>query len=152
LANLQKLRIMWGNDMYPSIDPKEHLYLDTKAKPEVGDVVLFENRYGIRIPHRLIFEFLGYYFTKGDNCRMFNFPVRRDKVIGVIAGKRVPVARNPFGDVLLALFLPYFEAYSRRYGLMNKKYFLLLDFASRCYPRFCDAPKREEVPHPAATR
>jgi hypothetical protein len=140
LPDLQKLKIMWGNDMYPSIDPREQLLLDTKADPEIGDVVLFENRYGIRIPHRLLFRFMGYYFTRGDNCAIINFPFRGDKLLGVIHGKRIPVHRNPLGEPILALLLPYYELYSRLFDMKRKKHFILLTLASRFYPHIRAPP------------
>lgn len=133
-GNLQRLKIMWGNDMYPCIEPRETLYLDAAAKPDVGDVVLFESRYGMRILHRLLFEFCGYYFTRGDNCPVFNFPFRKDKLLGVVPGKGMKVHRNPVGDLLLVLFLPYFEAYRRLFDLKKKRHFILLGIASGFYP------------------
>lgn len=120
--------------MYPSIDPKEHLYLDSEAKPEIGNVVLFENRYGIRIAHRLMYQCAGYYFTRGDNCPVIGFPFRKDKLLGVIVGKNRPVPKKPAAEFLLTLFLPQFFLYSMLFDIRKKKYFLLLSMASRYYP------------------
>ncbi len=120
--------------MHPSIDPKERLYLDSGAEPEIGDVVLFENRYGIRIAHRLMYKCAGYYFTRGDNCPVIGFPFRKDKLLGVIVGKGRMVPRKPAAELLLALFLPQFIIYSRLIDIRKKKYFLLLTMASRYYP------------------
>jgi hypothetical protein len=137
---------MRGNDMYPSIDPKETILLARTVKPKIGDVVLFENRFGIRIPHRLLYEFQGYYFTKGDNCRVFNFPFREDKMIGTILGKRIPVYKNPAGDLLLILFLPYYLVYSKLFDIKRKKRFILLSLASRFYPHIrAPSPATENV-------
>ncbi len=120
--------------MSPSIDPDEALYLDAGAKPEVGSVVLFKNPFGISVAHRLMFEFAGYYFTRGDNCPVIGFPFRKDRMLGVIVGKHKPVPRKPVAELLLALFLPQFIVYSRLFDIRKKRYFLLLSMASRHYP------------------
>jgi signal peptidase I len=79
-SNLEKLRIIRGNDMHPAISPSEYLLMDRSAPPKPGDVVVFENKFGCRVAHRLIHEIAGFYFTKGDNCPLFNFPFRRDRL------------------------------------------------------------------------
>ena len=134
LKNLEKVNVLYGNDMYPSIDPKEKLLLDRNARPEIGDVVLFENRFGMKIPHRLIHEFAGYYFTRGDNCRWFNFPCRKKDVLGVIVGKKTPVIRSRMGELVLAAFLPYYILYCRLFDIKKKKWFILIRLASKFYP------------------
>jgi signal peptidase I len=134
LENLEKLRVVGGDDMSPRINPKEFLLLDKKSAPQLGDVVVFENKFGYRIAHRLLHRFGGYYFMKGDRCTRFNFPVRKDKIFGVVVGKRRPVKKNMFAGLLLALFLPQFVLYSKLYDLRKKKYFLLLSMASKYYP------------------
>jgi phage repressor protein C with HTH and peptisase S24 domain len=53
--HLERLRIIKGDDMFPSICPGEILLLDRSAEPKAGDVVLFTNRFGMRIGHRLIY-------------------------------------------------------------------------------------------------
>lgn len=141
LKNLEKVKVIYGNDMYPSIDPDETLLLDRKAKPEIGDVILFENRFGMKIPHRLIYKVAGYYFTKGDNCRRFNFPFRKERIIGVIVGKKVPVIKNRLGELILALFLPYFIIYSMLFDIKKKRCFILILLASEFYP--CLPPPEE---------
>jgi len=140
--NLEKLKIMYGNDMYPSIDPKEQLLLDRKLTPGIGDVILFRNRFGMSIAHRLLHKFAGYYFTKGDNCPFFNFPFKEDMILGVVVGKKMPVIRNMAGEISLALFLPYFMLYSRIFDIRRKKAFLPLKFASLFYPHL---PSIEEM-------
>jgi hypothetical protein len=134
LKNLEKLRIVEGNDMSPSIDPRELLLLDKEAAPEIGDVVLFENRFGVRIAHRLIHRIGGYCFAKGDNCPLFDFPFKKERLLGVVVGKRKRVEKKFLADILLALFLPQFIIYSKVFGLKNRKYFRVLSFASRYYP------------------
>ncbi|NYZ77397.1 S24/S26 family peptidase [Candidatus Micrarchaeota archaeon] len=134
LRNLEKLKIVEGDDMSPSIDPRELLLLDKGAVPEIGDVVLFENRFGVKIAHRLIHRFCGYCFTKGDKCPLFDFPFKKEKLMGVVVGKRKHVKKKFLADLLLAFFLPQFIIYSKIFGLKNKKYFRALSFASRYYP------------------
>jgi hypothetical protein len=132
--NLQELKVKGGNDMHPSIDPKETLYLDPGAKPEIGDVVLFENKFGIRIAHRLMYKCAGYYFTRGDNCPVIGMPFRKDKLLGVVDGKRGAVPKRIAAELLLTLFLPQFIMYSKLFDIRKKRYFLLLTMASRYYP------------------
>jgi hypothetical protein len=134
LKNLQKLRIIEGDDMSPSIDPSEILLLDKGAAPKMGDVVLFKNRFGRRIAHRLLHRFGGYCFTKGDNCPLFDFPFNDDKLLGVVVGKKKPAEKKILAGILLSVFLPQFILHSRLFGLENKRYFLLLSIASRSYP------------------
>jgi hypothetical protein len=134
LRNLEKLRIVGGDDMSPSINPKESLLLDKEAAPELGDVVLFENRFGKKIAHRLLHRFGGYCFTKGDNCPRFDFPFPEDKLLGVVVGKTRSAEKKLLAGILLAVFLPQFIIHSRLFGLKNKKFFLLLSMASRHYP------------------
>jgi hypothetical protein len=141
-GNLQKVKILYGNDMYPSIDPKETLYLDSEKAPEIGDVVLFENRFGMKIPHRLMHKAWGYYFTRGDNCQWFNYPFKKDKLMGVIVDRNVPVIKSRVGEFFLALFLPYFIFYCRLFDIKKKKKFLPLKFASLFYPHL---PPVEEM-------
>lgn len=133
-SSLEKLRIVQGNDMHPCIRPDEYLLMDRSANPSRGDVVVFENKFGYKVAHRLIHEFAGYYFTKGDNCPLFNFPIPKGKLLGVVVGKRRPVPRRMEAEVLLALFLPQFILYSRLLDIRKKKYFLILSAASRYYP------------------
>jgi hypothetical protein len=132
--DLEKLRIVQGDDMNPCIRPDEYLLLDRRAVPQVGDVVVFENKFGRKVAHRMIYAFAGFCFTKGDNCPLFDFPVRRDKVIGVVVGKSRQVPGKPVAHVLLALFLPQFIIYSSLFDIRKKKYFLMLSAASRFYP------------------
>ncbi|MBN1169649.1 S24/S26 family peptidase [Candidatus Micrarchaeota archaeon] len=134
LKNLEKVKVLYGNDMQPSIDPKETLLVDRTVEPKIGDVILFENRYGMRIAHRLLHKCAGYYFTKGDNCRFFNFPFKKDKVLGVVVGKEMPVIKNRVGEFFILLFLPYFILYSKAFDLKKKKHFFLLKAASIFYP------------------
>lgn len=132
--DFEKLKIAEGDDMSPSISPKEMLLLDKAAAPALGDVVLFENRHGVLVAHRLLHRFAGYSFTKGDNCPLFDFPFSDKKLRGVIVGKSRLVRKSIFADILLSLFLPQFILHSLLFGLKNKKYFLLLSIASRHYP------------------
>jgi hypothetical protein len=134
LRDLEKLRVVEGDDMSPSISPDENLLLEKGAKPELGDVVLFENRFGKRIAHRLLHRFGGYCFTKGDNCPRFDFPFREGRLLGVIAGKRMDIEKKLVASILLDVFLPQFIIHSRIFGLKNKKFFLLLSMASKHYP------------------
>src|SRR4030095_9688709 len=134
LKGLERLKVVDGNDMYPSIDPKEHLLLDRTAKPSIGDVVLFENRLGVKIAHRLLFSFGGYYFTKGDNCPVFNHPCYRDRVIGVVMGKKREMSFNIAGSIMLSIFLAYFLAYDSLFDARKKKDFITLRMVSKLYP------------------
>lgn len=134
LKNLEKVKVLYGNDMQPGIRPNEMLLLDKSAEPRIGDVILFENKFGVKIAHRLIHEFAGYYFTRGDNCPVLNFPFRKDRIIGVIVGKSKKIQRKPVAELLLIPFIPQFIIYSRFFDLKKKKYFLLLTKASKYYP------------------
>ncbi len=131
--SLQKVKVLYGNDMQPCIMPNEILLLDKSADPRIGDVVLFENKFGIKIAHRLIHEFAGYYFTRGDNCPIFNFPIRKEKILGVIAGKSRKIQRKRIAELILMAFVPQFIIYSRLFDLKKKRYFFLLNKASGYY-------------------
>lgn len=133
-TNLQELKVVHGNDMSPCIDPAEPLFLDSDAEPKVGDVVLFKNKFGVRIAHRLLFKFAGFYFTRGDNCPVINFPFRKDSLLGVIVGKGRAVRRSMAAEILLALLVPQFIIYSSIFDIRKKRYFLLQTLASRHYP------------------
>jgi hypothetical protein len=133
--NMEKLRVLEGDDMSPSIDPSEILLLDKGSVPRIGDVVLFENRFKKRIAHRLIHRFGGFCFTKGDNCPLFDFPFRKGMILGVVVGKRRTVEKKIVADILLSVFLPQFILHSALFGLEGKKYFLLLSMASKQYPQ-----------------
>ena len=125
--DLRKLTIIKGNDMTPSIKPEESLLLDEKAISRTGDVILFENRFNFKIAHRLIYKTKNYYFTKGDNCIVFNFPEKKDKIKGVIVGKYKEIKISWLLKIALRLFLIYF-LFSK---LENKKRSLLLKFVSK---------------------
>lgn len=128
---IEKLKILEGNDMFPSIRSNEFLLLDKEAVPKIGDVILIENRYGMKIAHRLIHRFGGYYFTRGDNCPVFNFPSRKDKVLGVIVSKYKKVEKNPLLGLFLGLFLAYFIFYNLFFDIKKKKEFLMLKIISK---------------------
>ena len=146
LKHLEKLRVIGGDDMFPVIYPEENLLMDKSAEPKQGDVVLFANRYGVKIAHRLIHSFLGYYFTRGDNCPIFNFPCRRKDILGVVVGKCASVKCGFSLRFFLNLFLFYYIAYSSLFDVKKKKVFLSLDIISRIlapledihYPDFYD--------------
>lgn len=133
--NLERLKVMEGNDMFPSIDPGEFLLLDRTAKPEIGGVIIFENRFGIKIAHRLLYKVSGYCFTKGDNCACFDFPVAKKDILGVVVGKRTNAKKNGLGELLLDLFLRYYLAYSRFFDIKKKRKSIILAMISRLYPR-----------------
>ena len=133
LRHLEKLRIIEGDDMFPSIYPEEMLLLDRSCEPKKGDVVLFRNRFGIRIAHRLIFRVGQYCFTRGDNCPIINFPCKRSEIEGVIAGKYSDVENSFCSIILLWLFLQYYLLYKIIFDVKKKKQFLLLDFISRYF-------------------
>ena len=134
LKNLEKVKILYGNDMQPSIKPNEMLLLDKSAKPMIGDVILFENKFGVKIAHRLIHKFAGYYFTKGDNCPDMNFPFTKDKIIGVVVGKSEKIERKIIAEMLLVPFIVQFMIYSKFFDLKKKRVFILLTEASKKYP------------------
>jgi hypothetical protein len=106
---LAKLKIAAGDDMLPSIDPNEYLLLDEDVQPQAGDVILFENRFGLLIAHRLLYITRNYCFTKGDNCIVFNYPEKRTSIKGVIVGKSNPVYIPLHLKIVLRIFLCYFK-------------------------------------------
>ncbi len=135
LNGLERLKVVAGDDMRPSIRPDEALLLDRSARPAMGDAVAFRNKFGLVVVHRLRYAAGGYYFTKGDNCPLFDFPFREEDLLGVVVGKGRDPQRSAAGELLLSLFLVQFAAYSVLFDLRKKKYFLLLSAASRHYPQ-----------------
>jgi len=125
--DFKKLKIKEGNDMYPSIHPDDILLLETKVEPKIGDVILFKNRFNLKIAHRLIYKIGKFYFTKGDNCIVFNFPEEKTNIEGVIVGKYKQLKVNLFIKISLNLFLVYFLIFN----LKNKRRSLLLKFISK---------------------
>ncbi|MCX6773401.1 MAG: S24/S26 family peptidase [Candidatus Micrarchaeota archaeon] len=132
--NLEKIKVLEGNDMFPSIDPREFLLLDRAAKPSIGDVIVFENRLGMRIAHRLIYRLGEYYFAKGDNCPCFDLPIRERDIVGVVIGKSKEAERNRLGELFLGVFLVYYLACSRLFDSKKKGKFITLRIVSMLYP------------------
>jgi len=133
LKNLEKLEILEGNDMFPNILPHEKLLLDKTTKPRIGDVVLFKNRYGIKIPHRLIHCFMGYYFTRGDNCNYFNFPAYKKSILGVVVGKFKKIKQNKLMSICLDLFIIYYDLYRSLFDIKKKRHFLFLKLITKFF-------------------
>ncbi len=104
-SRFQKLNIKEGNDMFPSILPDEKLLLDKGAKPQIGDVILIKNSLNLLVAHRLVHKFIGYYLTRGDNCRSINLPIRKKDILGVVVGKKQEIRKTPIMNTLLDLFL-----------------------------------------------
>ncbi len=116
--------------MYPSIQPQESLLLDTDAVATIGDVIVFENRFGVKIAHRLVHTFAGYYFTRGDNCRIINFPCKTKSVFGVVMGKKRDDTYHFLLKLALDVFLFQYLLYSVFFDTRKKRGFLLLKAAS----------------------
>jgi len=119
--------------MFPAIYPGEMLLLDRGAEPAPGDVILFQNRFGLNIAHRLYHSTGGWYFTRGDNCAIFNFPCRRKDISGIIVGKSGAVESGVLLRSFLNLFLLYYIPYTLVKDTKKKRNFLLLDIISRCF-------------------
>lgn len=117
--------------MSPAIDPKEYYLLNKDAEPKIGDVIVILNRYNKKIAHRLINEFCGYYFTKGDKCQVVNFPSKRKEVLGVVIGKHKKIETNFLLNLFLDFFLLYFLIYNLFFDIKKKKEFLILRFFSK---------------------
>jgi len=132
LKRLDKLRIIRGDDMFPSIYPGENLLLDRNSEPKIGDVVLFENRFGLRIAHRLVCKIGKYYFTRGDNCNILNFPCTRKDILGIVVSKRQhPSLKYP--KLLLSAFILYYSLYSSLFDIRKKNNFFMLTAISRFF-------------------
>ncbi|MFC2162702.1 nucleotidyltransferase family protein [Candidatus Altiarchaeota archaeon] len=127
--NLQKLEVEVGNDMFPCILPDEKLLLEKDAKPRVGDVIVFTNRMGLPIAHRLIHERLGLYYTRGDNCPFLNLPCTRSEIRGVVQGKHREVGSSRAASTALDMHSIYF----RLSGFMKRSRCLPLDMISRFF-------------------
>lgn len=134
LNQLEKIRIIKGNDMSPAIDPKEYLLLDKKITPKPGDILVFTNRFGLKIAHRMIYSFRNYFFLRGDNCPCFDFPCNKKFVLGVVNKKYRKIKCNFFAKILLVLFLFYYIIYSKFFNIKKKKKFLILKIISKFVP------------------
>jgi len=132
-SHLEKIEILEGNDMFPCILPHEKLLLDKSENPKIGDVVLFVNRYGMRIPHRVIHIFGNYYFTRGDSCRYFNFPCHRKDILGVVLGKNKDIIKKPAMNIFLDIFLLYFLIYKSLFNIKKKKEFWSLCLVTKLF-------------------
>jgi hypothetical protein len=133
LKNLERLRILEGSDMFPCILPTETLLLDKKAEIKIGDVVLFENRFGLKIAHRLIHKFGNYYFTRGDNCPYLNMPRHKKDIFGKVLRKHRKVKQNKLMNIFLDLFLAYYTFYKSLFDIKKKKHFFLLKLITRSF-------------------
>ncbi len=129
--NLVKLKVVLGYDMSPSINPKEVLLLDKNLNPEIGDVIVFKNRLNLKIAHRLICKCGDYYFTKGDNCQIINFPCRKDNILGVVVNKNKKIKNSFLLKISLCVFLINYLLYCLFHDVRRKDGFLLLTFISK---------------------
>lgn len=83
--------VMGGDDMMPSIGPRESLRIVRVEPPSIrlGDVIVFR-RY-VPIAHRVVgrlHAFSRWYFlTKGDRCPFVDSPVSEEMLLGVVEGK-----------------------------------------------------------------
>ncbi|MDD5068730.1 MAG: S24/S26 family peptidase [Candidatus Pacebacteria bacterium] len=117
--------------MFPSITPQEELWLQTLAVPKIGDVIVFENRLGMKIAHRLVHRVGNYYFTRGDTCKIINFPCRKEKILGVVEGKNRNIRVSLFLKLGLDIFLLNYLIYETLRDVRRKNHFLLLTLVSR---------------------
>lgn len=85
--------------MLPTFREGERVVIDTQASPKVGDVIVFADRYGNLVVHRLVWKRPGSIRCIGDNRVTFDDPVRPTAVVGVVRsvvgldGSERPVAR-----------------------------------------------------------
>ena len=118
--------------MFPAIYPGELLLLNRGAEPVPGDVILFSNRFGLKIAHRLYHSSAGYYLARGDNCAIFDIPCRKTDIHGIIIGKFSSAECGFLLRSFLNLFLLYYMPYRLVKDTKKKKNFLFLDIISRC--------------------
>ncbi len=73
-----------GWSMFPAILKGDLLTIIPKTRPEVGDLVVFEQN-GQWICHRLIRIEKDVYRTRGDNTTRPDTPIKEDNVLGIVS-------------------------------------------------------------------
>lgn len=128
--------VMGGDDMMPSIGPRDSLKV-ARADPSsigLGDVIVFK-RY-VPIAHRVVGRLNAfgrwYFLTKGDRCPFVDSPVSEGMLLGVVEGKSAPTKVGTKTEAAFSFILLWFLATGPLKGrAMRRLNTLARMFASR---------------------